>query len=70
MAKFGGHSLRYLASRLVNVIRQGGKQTKNLVLVVLKKNPSIIVALFYALYLGLVMSKQFNKGTFRHVIYL
>ena len=33
MAKFGGHALRHLASRLANVIRQGGKQTKNLVLV-------------------------------------
>jgi len=25
MAKFGGHVLRYLASRLANVIRQGGR---------------------------------------------
>ena len=25
MAKFGGHDLRHLASRLVNVIRQGGR---------------------------------------------
>jgi len=24
VAKFGGHTLRYLASRLANVIRQGG----------------------------------------------
>jgi len=24
-AKFGGHALRHLASRLVNVIRQGGR---------------------------------------------
>jgi len=26
--KFGGHALRHLASRLANVIRQGGRQTK------------------------------------------
>ena len=26
VAKFGGHALCYLASRLANVIRQGGKQ--------------------------------------------
>jgi len=26
VAKFGGHALRHLASRLVNVIRQGGRQ--------------------------------------------
>jgi len=25
MVKFGGHALRHLASRLVNVIRQGGR---------------------------------------------
>ena len=31
VAKFGGHVLRRLASRLVNVIREGGRQTKNLV---------------------------------------
>jgi len=30
--KFGGHALHHLASRLSNVIRQGGRQTKNLVL--------------------------------------
>jgi len=29
VAKFGGHALRHLASRLENVIRQGGRQTKN-----------------------------------------
>ena len=28
MAKFGGHALCHLASRLANVIRQGGRQTK------------------------------------------
>jgi len=33
VAKFGGHALHHLASRLTNVIRQGGRQTKNLVLV-------------------------------------
>ena len=38
VAKFGGHSLRHLAFRLVNVIRQGGRQTKNLVLAIFK-NP-------------------------------
>ena len=26
VAKFGGHALRYLASRLGNVVRQGGRQ--------------------------------------------
>jgi len=30
VAKFGGHALRHLASRLANVIRQEGRQTKNL----------------------------------------
>jgi len=37
VAKFGGHVLHHLASRLVNVVRQGGRQTKNLVLVILFK---------------------------------
>ena len=31
VAKFGGHAFHHLASTLANVIRQGGKQTKNLV---------------------------------------
>jgi len=35
VAKFGGHAL---ASRLANVVRQGGRQTKNLVLAIFKKN--------------------------------
>ena len=26
VAKFGGHALRHLASRLANVIRQGGRE--------------------------------------------
>jgi len=26
VAKFGGHALRHLASRLVNVVRQGGRE--------------------------------------------
>jgi len=34
VAKFDGHALRHLASRLANVIRQGGRQTKNLVLAI------------------------------------
>ena len=34
VAKFGGHALCHLASRLANVIGQGGRQTKNLVLVI------------------------------------
>jgi len=38
VVKFGGHVLCHLASRLTNVIRQGGReagrQTKNLVLVI------------------------------------
>jgi len=29
VAKFGGHALCHLASRLANVVRQGGRQTKN-----------------------------------------
>jgi len=29
VAKFGGHALHHLASRLANVVRQGGRQTKN-----------------------------------------
>ena len=41
MAKFVGHVLHHLASKLVYVIwqggREGGKQTKNLVLAILKK---------------------------------
>ena len=55
VAKFSGHALHHLASRLVNVIR--GRQTKNKKKI--RTKASIIVALFYALYLGLVMSKQF-----------
>ena len=39
VAKFGAHALRRLASRLVNVIREGGRQTINLVLA--KKNLKI-----------------------------
>ena len=38
MATFGGHALYHLASRLANVIRQGGRQTKNLVLAIFR-NP-------------------------------
>ena len=38
VTKFGGHALYHLASRLANVIRQGGSQTKNLVLAIFKKN--------------------------------
>jgi len=65
--------VRRSASRLANVVRQGDRQTKNLVFAILKKictQASIIVALFYALYLDLVTSKQFNKGAFRRVICL
>jgi len=36
VAKFGGHALRRLASRLANVVRQGGRQTKNLILAIFK----------------------------------
>jgi len=32
VAKFGGHA--HLVSRLANVVRQGGRQTKNLVLAI------------------------------------
>jgi len=45
VAKFGGHALRHIASRLVNVIRQGGRQTKNLVLVIFK-NPYLSFYIF------------------------
>ena len=38
VAKFGGHALRHLASRLANVVRQGGRQTKNLVFAIFKKS--------------------------------
>ena len=31
VAKFGGHVLRYLDSRLAKMIREAGRQTKNLV---------------------------------------
>jgi len=37
VAKFGGHALRHLASRLVNVIRQGGRLKT--VLGIFLKNP-------------------------------
>jgi len=37
MAKFGGHALRRLVSRLANVVREGGRQTKNLVLAIFLK---------------------------------
>jgi len=40
VAKFGGHALRRLASRLANVVRQAGRQTKNLVLRFLKNSYS------------------------------
>ena len=69
MAKFGGHVLRHLASRLANVPRQGGR-LKNLDFLKVHIQVSVIIALFYALYLGLVTSKQFNKGTFGHVVCL
>ena len=73
VAKFGGPVLRHLASRLANVIRQGERHAKNLVLAIFKKirtYASIIVTLFYAQYLDLVMFKQFNKGTFCHIMCL
>jgi len=38
VGKFGGHTLCHLASRLANVVRQGGRQTKSLILVILKKS--------------------------------
>ena len=34
VAKFCGRALRHLASRLANVVRQAGRQTKNLVFVI------------------------------------
>ena len=72
VAKFGDHALCHLAFQLANVIRQGGREggreaDYNLSLAFFKKihtQASIIVTLFYALYMGLVTSKQFNKGTF------
>jgi len=39
VTKFGSHALRHLASRLANVVRQGGRQPKNLVLAIFFKNP-------------------------------
>ena len=56
VAKFGGHVLHSLASRLANVIREVGRQTKNLGLAICYKNPYLS---FYALYLALVTLKQF-----------
>jgi len=38
VAKFGGHALRHLASRLANVVREAGRQTKNLLFAIFKKN--------------------------------
>jgi len=63
VAKFDGHALRPLASRLVSVVKQGGRQegrqTKNLVLAIFLKNPYLsFYNCCYALYLGLVTSKQ------------
>jgi len=37
VAKFGGHVLHHLGSRLANVIKQGGRQTKNLILAIFLK---------------------------------
>jgi len=36
VAKFGGHALHHFACRPANVVRQGGRQTKNLVLAIFK----------------------------------
>jgi len=65
MAKFGGHVLHHLASRLANVIREGGMEGGRLKTNFLKvlSWASIIFAIFYALYLGLVTLKQL-KGLF------
>ena len=38
VAEFGGHVLHHLTSRLANVIREGGRQNKNLVLAIFLKN--------------------------------
>ena len=39
VAKFGGHVLpRHLVSRFANVMREEGRQTKNLVFAIFKKN--------------------------------
>jgi len=53
-------------------MEEGGRQAKKLVLAIFKSltEASIIVAMFYALYLGLVTLKQFDKGTFCRVICL
>ena len=59
VAKFGGHVLRHLASRLVNMIRQAGRQTKNLVLVIFCKVHILSFYMFYALYLALVTLKRY-----------
>ena len=67
--KFSGHVLRHLASRLANVIRQADEKPS---FSDLQKQicTSIIVALVYALHLGLVTPQQFNKGTFSRLICL
>jgi len=47
------------------VVRQGGRlKTSFCDFLKICTHASIIVALFYALYLGLVTSKQFDKGYF------
>ena len=40
VAKFGGHALHHLASRLAHVVRrrEAGRQTKNLVVAIFKKS--------------------------------
>ena len=47
VVKFGGHALRHLASRLANVIRQGGRHTKNLVLTIFKKSVLTLLQLLH-----------------------
>ena len=47
MAKFGGHVLRHLASRLIRQgSREGGRQTKNLVLAFFLKLLQLLLCLY------------------------
>jgi len=48
VTKFGGHALHHLAFRLANVVRQGGRQTKNLVLAIFKKSTFKLLQLLHS----------------------
>jgi len=44
--------------------REGGRQTKNLVLAIFLKSVFKLLQLLHSFMLGLVMSKQFKCGTY------